>query len=444
MGQNLTKNQREDLMSTPVTQIQLSNGLQVMLKEIHTAPIISNWIWYRVGSRDEIPGITGISHWVEHMQFKGTPQFPAGVLDKAVSRVGGVWNAFTYLDWTTYFETMSADKIDLAIRLEADRMVNSVFDPDEVTSERTVIISERQGNENQPLFRLSEAVQAAAFRVHSYHHEIIGDMADLQSITRDDLYQHYKTYYAPNNAVLVLTGDFESNRMRDRIGELFESIPKRDDVFRQTRKEPQQMGEHRLSVEGPGETSYIQDCYRAPAATDPDFFPFVVLDSLLTGPSSINLFGGGISNKTSRMYRSLVEGEVAVSVRGSLPATVDPYLYTITITVHPERQPKDAVKVLNEEIKRIQGTPPDIKDLERAVKQARALFAYGSESITNQAFWLGFTEMFASYDWFVNYLDKLEAVTPEDVQSAAQKYLRPQNRILGTYLPTKNHVEVPT
>ena len=116
-------------MSNDVTQIQLSNGLSVMLKEIHTAPIISHWIWYRVGSRDEIPGITGISHWVEHMQFKGTEKFPAGVLDKAISRDGGVWNAFTYLDWTTYFETMPAKKIDLALRLEADRMVNSLFKP---------------------------------------------------------------------------------------------------------------------------------------------------------------------------------------------------------------------------------------------------------------------------------------------------------------------------
>ena len=148
-------------MQQSVTRKTFSNGLQVMLKEIHTAPIVSNWVWYRVGSRDEIPGITGISHWVEHMQFKGTPQFPAGVLDKAVSRDGGVWNAFTYMDWTTYFETMPADKVDLGARLEADRMANSIFDADEVASERTVIISERQGNENHPLFQLGEAVQAA-------------------------------------------------------------------------------------------------------------------------------------------------------------------------------------------------------------------------------------------------------------------------------------------
>jgi zinc protease len=429
-------------MQTPVTTVQLSNGLPVMLKEIHTAPIISHWVWYRVGSRDEIPGITGISHWVEHMQFKGTPQFPVGVLDKAVSRDGGVWNAFTYLDWTTYFETMPADKIDLGIRLEADRMVNSIFDADEVSSERTVIISERQGNENQPLFRLGEAVQAAAFRVHPYHHEIIGDMADLQTISRDDLYRHYQHYYRPNNAVLVITGDFTTDSMLDRIKELYESIPKGEDITRRIRPEPPRSGEHRLTVGGPGETCFIQASYPSPAAADPEFFPFLVLDSLLTGPSSLNLFGGGISNKTSRLYRRLVDGEVAVSVQGTLPATIDPFIYTITITVHPERKPEEAIAGLDDEIKRIQDELPDEAALQRAVKQAKALFAYGSESITNEAFWLGFTEMFASYDWFTTYIDKLSAVTPEDVQAMAQKCLRTKNRILGTYLPSGNNAEV--
>lgn len=427
-------------MQQPVTNTTFSNGLQVMLKEIHTAPIISNWAWYRVGSRDEIPGITGISHWVEHMQFKGTTQFPAGVLDKAVSREGGVWNAFTYMDWTTYFETMPADKIDLGTRLEADRMANSIFDAEEVSSERTVIISERQGNENHPLFRLGEAIQAAAFRVHPYHHEIIGDMADLQTISRDDLYNHYKSYYQPNNAVVVVTGDFDTEVMLARLQELFGAIPNGEAPLRRARPEPEPRGEHRLTVEGPGETSFVQDTYRAPAATDPDFFPFMVLDSLLTGPSSLNLFGGGISNKTSRLYQALVEGEIAVSLHGSLPATIDPFIYGITATVHPQKTPEEVISAIDDEIKRAQDEVPSQEALARAVKQARALFAYGSESITNQGFWLGFTEMFASYDWFTQYLDNLAAVTPEDVQRIAQTYLRPQNRVLGTYIPSNGEV----
>lgn len=407
-----------------------------MLKEIHTAPIISHWVWYRVGSRNEVAGFTGVSHWVEHMQFKGTPQFPSTVLDKAISREGGFWNAFTYLDWTTYFETMPAEKIDLALRLEADRMVNSQFDPQEVASERTVIISERQGNENEPLFRLGEELQALAFRVHSYHHEVIGDLADLETMQRDDLYRHYRQYYTPNNAVIAVAGDFESEVMLDRIRELFEPIPAGEALLQRIRPEPAQSGERRFTLEGPGETTYIQFAHRAPAASDPDFFPLTVLDSLLTGPSSLNMFGGGISNKTSRLYRALVEGELAVSVYGGLQATIDPFLHTITIYVRPGCSVETVLSKLEDEIKRLQDAPPSPDELARAVKQARALFAYGSESITNQAFWMGFSEMFASYDWFTGYLDNLAAVTPGDVQRMAQVYLRPQNRIHGIYLPT--------
>jgi len=425
-------------MHSTITKVTLSNGLSVLLKEIHTSPIISHWIWYRVGSRNETPGITGISHWVEHMQFKGTPQFSAGILDKAISREGGYWNAFTYLDWTTFFETMPADKIDLALRLEADRMTNSLFDPGEVGSERTVIISERQGSENEPLFQLGEEVQAVAFRVHPYHHEIIGDMADLQTIQRGDLYTHYRVNYVPNNAVLAVAGDFDSQVMLARISELYEGIPKGPEPARLIRPEPPQPGERRVTVEGPGETTYLQAAYRVPASQHPDFFPFIVLDSLLAGPSNFNMFSGGISNKTSRLYRALVERELAVSVNGELHATIDPYLYSVTLTIHPEHTPDQAEAVLDEEIMRLYDTLPTTEELLQAVKQARALFAYGSESISNQAFWLGFAEMFATYDWFTSYLDKLAAVTPDDVQRVVRTYLRPQNRVLGVYLPTEN------
>lgn len=423
-------------MTDQVFQITLSNGMKVLLKEIHTAPLISSWVWYRVGSRDEVSGLTGISHWVEHMQFKGTPQFPSNVLDKAISREGGMWNAFTYLDWTTYFETMPADKIDLGLRLEADRMVNSKFDDEEVASERTVIISEREGNENEPHFQLGEAVQGAAFHVHPYHHEVIGDMADLRSMSRDDLYNHYKTYYVPNNAVMAVAGDFETAQMLDRIKELYELIPAGKEPPRLVRPEPEQKGEVRLSVEGPGETTYVQVCYRFPNASHPDFFPLAVLDSLLAGPSNLNMFGGGISNKTSRLYRALVENELTVSIRGGAQATIDPFMYTVSLTIHPQRAPEEALSVLDGEIKRIQDEIVSEDEIARAIKQARAIFAYGSENITNQGFWMGYSEMFADYNWFLTYLDNLAFVTPAEVQRVAQQYLQPKLRVVGTYVPT--------
>jgi zinc protease len=421
----------------------LSNGLKILLKEIHTAPLISSWVWYRVGSRDEPSGRTGVSHWVEHMQFKGTPQFPASSLDRDISRDGGMWNAFTFMDWTAYLETMPANKIDLGLRLEADRMTNSLFEDKEVASERTVVISEREGNENEPLFQLSEAVQQAAFRVHPYHHEVIGDLVDLKSMSRDDLYQHYRTYYVPNNAVLGVAGDFKTEEMLARIRELFEPIPAGPEPTRLARPEPAASGEHRLTVEGPGETTFLEISYHAPAGDDPDFFPLSVLDSLLAGPSGLSIFGGGgLSNKTSRLYRALVDKELAVGISGNTHTTLDPYLYSITITVHPKRKSEEVLSALDDEINRVRIELIKEEEITRAIKQARALFAYHSENITSQAAWLGHAEMFSNYDWFLTYLDKLSKVTPSDVQKTAQKYLREQNRIVGTYIPKMAEVKV--
>ena len=422
-------------MNNSLTVATLSNGLKVFLKEIHTAPIISSWLWYRVGSRDEVQGRTGVSHWVEHMQFKGTPQFPANMLDKAISREGGAWNAMTYLDWTAYYETMPADKIDLALRLEADRMVNSQFAESEVASERTVIISEREGSENEPLFQLGEATQHAAFRIHPYHHEVIGDMADLHTMTRDDLYNHYRAFYVPNNAIMAVAGDYDTTAMLARIKELYEPIPAGKEPARLARQELEQKGEVRLSVDGPGSTAYVQVCYRFPAASHPDFFPLAVLDSLLAGPSNLNMFSGGISNKTSRLYRALVDKEFAVGIHGGAQATIDPFLYSITMTIHPKRKPEATLAALDKEIERIKHEKVTKAEITRAIKQARALFAYGSENITNQAFWMGYAEMFAKYSWFETYLDRLSKVTAKDVQRVANEYFQSRNRVVGTYVP---------
>lgn len=419
-----------------VIKTRLRNGLEVRLKELHIAPLISSWLWYRVGSRNERAGLTGISHWVEHMQFKGTPLYPASILDRTISRYGGFWNALTYLDWTAYFETMPADRIDLALELESDRMQNSIFDPKEVESERTVVISERQGSENSPSFRLGEEVQAASFRVHSYHHEVIGDMVDLQQMTREDLYGHYQHYYVPSNAVLAIAGDFSPTSVLKKIRKLFGTIPKQPKPDFTSRQEPDQSGERRVVVEGPGETPFLQVAYRAPQADHPDFFPLAVLDSILSGPSSLNLFGSSISNKTSRLYQALVEGEIAAGVYGNLSATIDPFTYTIAATIRPDRDPDAALKIFDQEIQRLLQERIQSDELTKAIKQAKAMFAYGSESTTNQAFWLGYSEMFATYDWFENYLDRIVEVTADQVMEVAQKYLLPAKRVVGVYHPT--------
>jgi len=267
-------------------------------------------------------------------------------------------------------------------------------------------------------------------------------MIDLQTMQRDDLYNHYRTYYVPSNAVLTVAGDFDTEEMLARIRELYEPLVDGSQPEIKARSEPAQTGERLINVEGPGETTYVQAVYHAPAASDPDFFPYLVTDSLLTGPSSLNVFGGGISNKTSRLYKKLVDGELAVSLHGGLTATIDPFLHTIVATVHPESTAEKLILALDDEIERLQEAPPPQEDVDRAVKQARALFAYGSESITNQAFWMGYAEIFDTYDWFLNYLDRLAEVTPQEVQRIAQTYMRPGNRVLGIYRPIEN-LEVP-
>ena len=413
----------------------LANGLTVILKESRRAPVTTFWVWYRVGSRDEVPGITGIAHWVEHMLFKGSAAFPKGEIDTQIARNGGVMNGFTWLDFTTFFETLPSDRIDLGLQIEADRMVSSLFDPQEIEPERTVIISERQGAENSPTFLLGEEVVGAAFRVHPYHHDTIGALCDLETIGRDDLWRHYQTYYGPNNAVAVVVGDFGLEEMLARVERWFGSIPARSEPRAVNRPEPPQRGERRVSLEGPGSTAYLQVAYHAPAAIDPDFFPMLVATSILTGASGMNLFDPGPPNRSSRLYKTLVETGLAAGVSGSLPAMLDPFLYDVTVTVRTGRTIGEVEAALDAEIDRIAREPISGQELRAAVKQAQAQFAYSSESVTNQGFWLGYSSVVADTGWFESFLDRLSAVTVDDVARVAKAYLARRNRIVGHYIP---------
>lgn len=414
----------------------LDNGLVILLKESHTAPLISWWVFYRVGSRHERSGQTGISHWVEHMMFKGTPAFPAGVLDREIERHGGIWNAQTSFDYTAYYETLPAEHIDLAMRAEADRMMNAVFDPDETESERTVIISERQGAENNPMFQLSEEVQAAMFRVHSYHHSIIGDLVDLESMTCDELHQHYQTYYAPNNAIIVAVGDFDSDDMLAKIDALYGALPPAELPAERIRTEPPQFGERRLTLERPGTTQFLEMMYRAPSVMDEDWFPFAALDSVLGGPSGPG--GSNIDNKTSRLYKGLVETGIAADVGGYLFMSKDPFAYSLTIIVRDDKSLNEAEAALDALLASLTTDQPITQaELDKAKKQARAAYVYATENATGQARWLGYAEMLGDYTLFTDFVDRLEAVSLEDVQRVAKRYLHRSQRTLGRFVPQR-------
>jgi len=276
----------------------------------------------------------------------------------------------------------------------------------------------------------------AAFQHHPYRHEVIGSIEDLKAITRNELYEHYRKYYNPANAVVTVAGDFDTAEMLDKIKAAYGGLKGQALPPLELLREDKMAGEQHVDVYGPGETTYLQIAYRAPAAKENDFFAFTILDSLLTGPNSLNMFGGGsISNKTSRLYRRLVEKEFAISVNGSLQATVDPYIYTISITVHPDHSAQEVLEQVDQELDRLRQHWATQAEVERAAKQARALFVYGSENITNQGFWLGYSEIFAQYSWFLNYTDKLSRITADDVRNILHQYLNPAQRVIGIYHP---------
>jgi zinc protease len=419
-----------------ITRTVLDNGLTVLSREMHHAPVTTFMVWYRVGSRNERAGITGISHWIEHMMFKGTPQFPGEEMERLISREGGIWNAFTWLDFTAYYETMPADRIDLALRLEADRMINTEMNEGAVESERTVILSERAMYENKPHFLLDEELTAAAFRVHPYHHEIIGDAVDLQTMTREDLFNFYRRHYVPNNAIIVVVGDFETKEMIARITQLFGSIRPGETTSPVRRVEPTQLGERRVVVHGPGDTAYLNVAFRVPGAGHPDYPPLSLLNAALAGGSSLGMFAGGGSNRSSRLYKSLVLTELAAGAYGSLAPTIDPFLYTINAVIRSGRIINEVEEALDIELARLESEPITPVELAKALKRARAHFIMAGESITGQAQLIGAAEATTGdHHWFESVLERLGEVTLDDIDRVRRTYLHSRNRTVGWYVP---------
>lgn len=425
---------QQDLVSQLVTT-QLENGLQVILQPSRAAPVASFWLWYRVGSRNELPGLTGLSHWVEHMLFKGTEAYPSGEFDRAIGRAGGISNAMTWQDWTTYFETLPAERIALALQFECDRMANSLFDLEETESERTVILAERAGSENSYFYRLQEEAQAAAYLAHAYRHPVIGWESDLHSITRDDLYAHYRSFYTPNNAVAVVTGDFDVEPMLDQLRAYFGPVPAGPVVSVPRAVEPPQSAERRVLLRGEDATAYYLQLFHAPPATHPDFFPLIVLDSVLGGAKGMGLAGGSANNRSNRLYRALVETELAVDATSSFGPTIDPGLFTFQATLAPGVEHAAIEAAIWAEIERVHAEGVTEAELQKAIKQTRAQFVYSSESVTNRAFWLGFSAVVADLNWLATWADSLSAVTSDDVRRVAQLYLKPEQQTVGWYVP---------
>ena len=408
------------------------------MREEHTAPLASVWCWYKVGSKDERPGLTGVSHWVEHMNFKGTTNIPRDQVKGIIEQFGGSWNGYTWIDQTTYLETATRDALDRMLFIESERMARCLYHPDDCESERTVIISELQGGENDPDQLLDQELTATAFKAHPYRHPTIGWLSDLQSMTRDDLFGYYRRYYIPNNATLVIVGDVETEAALRSVERQFGPIPAGAVPERIRTVEPEQTGERRVTLSKEGTAAYLKVAYHAPAAADAGFVPALVLDAVLTGAKGVNLWSSfrvPPPQRSSRLYRAVVERGLASAVSAAMLPTAEPFLYTVSATASdgvPLAEVEGAVLAALDAAAR-EGITDE--ELHRAKAQLRARMIFDDDSVTNVAHQLGYFDTIAAYGVFERLPSMIAAVTLTDVNEAARRMLTKTNRTIGWFDP---------
>jgi zinc protease len=420
-----------------VRSVVLENGLTLLVQEVHHAPLASVWCWYKVGSKDERPGLTGVSHWVEHMNFKGTTHIPRDQVKGIIEQFGGTWNGYTWVDQTTYLETATRDALDRMLFIEAERMVNGLYDPEDCESERTVIISELQGGENDPEQLLDTEVTATAFRAHPYRHPTIGWLSDLQSMTRDDLYSYYRQHYVPNNATLVVVGDVQTDDVVRLAQARFGDIAPGPLPRRVCTAEPPQLGERRVRIDREGTTAYLKLAWHAPAAHEPDFHALLVLDAVLTGAKGVNLWSSfrNPPQRSSRLYRALVDRRLASGVFGALLPTEHPFLYTVSVTA-TDGVPLEVVEeAALREIEVVRRDGVSAAEVEKARRQLHARLVFESDSVTNIAHQLGYFSTIGDVGMYYGMPDAIARVTVDDVVRVADERLRPSMRTVGWFQP---------
>jgi zinc protease len=417
----------------------LDNGLKVLVQEEHTAPLASVWCWYKVGSKDERAGLTGVSHWVEHMNFKGTTNIPRDQIKGIIEPFGGSWNGYTWIDQTTYLETATKDALDRMLFIESERMANCLYHPDDCESERTVIISELHGGENDPDQFLDQELVATAFKAHPYRHPTIGWLSDLETMTRDDLYAYYRRYYIPNNATLVIVGDVDADDALKRAERSFGGISAGEAPPRQQTVEPEQTGERRVTIRKPGTAAYLKLAYHAPGVTDPDFYALLVLDAALSGAYGMNLwasFRTPAPQRSARLYRRLVQQGLASAVTGSLLPTELPFVYIVSATATDGTPLATVESTLIDELDTVAVNGITPAELTKAKAQLKARLVFDNDSVTNIAHQLGYFETIANVDVFRDLMPRIAAVTLEQVAAVARTVFRASNRTVGWFDPS--------
>jgi len=411
-----------------VTEKVLPNGLKVLLKEEHKAPVVTFQIWYKVGSRNEKLGTTGMSHLLEHMMFKGTKKYGPKTFSQTVQRNGGNDNAFTSRDYTAYFENFASDRIGISLDLESDRMQNLLIEPKEFQSEREVVKEERRmRTEDDPVNLMVEQMMSVSFSAHPYQWPVIGWMADINSITRDELYNHYRTYYTPNNATIVVVGDFDTNTLLPLIDKFFGAIPQGPTAPRVTAVEPRHLGERRVIVKKQAELPAVYAGYNVPTLKHHDTYALEVLQGVLS------------SGKSSRLYKSLVyEKQLALYAGGDYDnISADPSLFSVYAGVMPGKTTEEVEKGLYAEIEKLKSEPITDEELRKAKNQIEASFIMGQDSIFYRAMLLGQFETVANWKLLETYVENILAVTKEDVMRVAKEYFIEDNRTVGILIPVK-------
>jgi zinc protease len=411
-----------------VQEFVLENGLKVLLLEDHKSPAVTFQVWYRVGARDEKDGKSGLAHFLEHMMFKGTPTTGPEQYGRIIAKNGGQSNAFTSSDVTVYFATMSRDKVGIAIDLEADRMANALLSETYFEAEKKVIQEERRlRTEDNPASALSEVASAVAFTVHPYRRPVVGWMQDIENLTRQDLVDFYKLYYVPNNAFVVVVGDFSIGEILPKITAAFGKIPRAPEPPKVNTEEPEQRGERSVVLKKQAELPFVLSFYHAPNLKSPDSYALDLLSVILAG------------GRSSLLYRDLVyEKRLVRGVDADYSGvSIDPTGLSIYAQLLPGIEPPTVEREIDRLLEQTKSELVSERVLQKAKNQVEAAFIFAQDSIFGQAMKVGYYEAVGDWREMNHYLDGIRKVTREDIQRVARQYLDADRRTVGTLIPTK-------
>jgi zinc protease len=410
----------------PVTAKTLKNGMKVLVETDHSIPNVALYIFYRIGSRNEHPGTTGLSHFFEHMMFNGAQKYGPGELDKAMEANGGANNAYTTENVTVYQDWFPRSALQLIFDIEADRIQYLSFDPKMIESERGVVASERRTSvdaDNGGI--LDEQLRATAFIAHPYQWPVVGWMSDIEHWTMEDLKHHFAMGYAPNNATMVVVGDVTAEEIFKLSEQYIEPIPRHAPPPPVTTVEPEQMGERRLVVRKPAELPLLRIAYHVPGTNSPDFFALKVLRTVLT------------QGESSRMYQRLVDrDQIALDVGLAMPPAFDPTIAIVSVQPKQAVDPQKCEAAVYEELEKVKQSAITDRELEKAKNILLVEFYQQMRTINGRANTIGTYEVFfGDYRKLFDAAKNYGAVTKEDVQRVARKYFGANNRTVATLLP---------